>query len=307
MTTTSQFDLMVSQQDAQLLEQVREILARPVPKFAAELVYAAQQEQQVWFRALLEGKATPRHPHQIMHARRVNQRLVYLINNLEKWPAPVPIQAVRATRAVDVMGDLSDPAWGDAQVYPLSYRCNLAQKVGMTPGTCRVLWDDRYLYLGYEFIKHGVFAPVFARNGAVYNHDCAELFLRPDINTYRYYEINPSPSGSVYDAALDKNPNGWYGACNVNFDVQDLKLGWRIWDGSHRADGLSRYTIEMGVPWAEVLPSNMKATAGTKMEALLAGSVEFDITRDFEHGYYCHSPILAHFHNPDGFAPMMLG
>jgi hypothetical protein len=306
MTTTSQFDLGVTEQDAQLLEQVREILARPVPKFAAELVYLAQEERQLEFRAMLAGTVKPRKPHQLMYARRINQRLVYLINNLDKWPAPIPIEAVHVSKPVDMAGDMLDPVWGDAKVYPLSYRCNWAEKVGVSPGSARVLWDETYLYLGYEFIKHGVYAPLFPRNGAVYEHDCAELFFRPDVNTQRYYEINPSPSGSIYDAALDKDPNGWYGECDVNFDVQNLKLGWKIWDGTHRADGLSRYTLEMAVPWSEVLPGNIKAVAGAKMQALLAGSVEFDMNRDFEHGYYCHSPMLSHFHNPDGFAPMTL-
>ncbi len=306
MTTTSPHALTLTEQDAQLLEQVREILARPVPKFARELVDLAKEERQTRLRAVLAGKEAARKPHELMYARRINQRLVHLVKNLDKWPSPVPVRAVRASRPVDIVGDLLDPVWAEAVVYPLSYRCNWAEQVGITPGNARVLWDDKYLYVGYEFIKHGVYAPIFPRNGPVYDHDCAELFLRPDINSQRYYEINPSPSGSVYDSALDKNPNGWYGECDVNFDVQNLQLGWRVWDGSHRPDGLSRYTLEMGVPWSEVLPANIKAVAGTVMQVLLAGSVEFDMNRDFEHGYYCHSPILAHFHNPDGFAPMTL-
>jgi hypothetical protein len=306
MTTTSSYALTVTDQDAQLLEQVREILSRPVPKFAQELLDLARQERQVKLRALLSGKERATKAHEIMYARRINQRLVYLINNLDKWPAPTAVTAVRASGPVDIVGDLSDPSWADAQVYPLAYRCNWADKVLIPPGTARVLWDDAHLYVGFEFIKHGLYAPIFARNGPVYDHDCGELFLRPDIKSQRYYEINPSPSGSVYDAMLDKNPKGWYGECDVKFDVQNLKLGWRVWDGSHRADGLTRYTVEMGVPWSQVLTGNVKAAAGTVMQVLLAGSVEFDMNRDFEHGYYCHSPILAHFHNPDGFAPMTL-
>jgi hypothetical protein len=293
-------------EDAKLLEQVDLILSREIPPFARELVYCAREQRQTMLREVLAGRVEPRKPSDLMEARRLNQRLVALINNLDKWPAPVTIRVPQAERPVEITGELADPLWAKANVYPLFHRCNWPDKVGITHGSTRALWDENYLYLAYEFIKHGVFAPVLPRNGEVYEHDCAEFFFRPDPQQYRYYEINASPSGCVYDSALDKNPDRWYGKCNTGFDVQDLKLGWRVWDSTHRADGLTRYVVEMGIPWAEVLPSHVQARAGTQMQALFAGSVEFDSNKDFTHGYYCHSPIMAHFHNPDGFAPMIL-
>jgi hypothetical protein len=99
---------------------------------------------------------------------------------------------------VTVDGDLNDPAWKTAQVYPLSF--SVADKTTLgtevtEAGEARICWDDNYFYLGVKFYDSDVVAE--GKEDQLHHYlmgDVAELFLKPVDKTW-YWEMYVTPAG----------------------------------------------------------------------------------------------------------------
>jgi len=112
---------------------------------------------------------------------------------------PQAVMTARYTAVpVTVDGDLNDPAWKDAQVYPLSF--SVAEKATLgtevtEAGEARICWDDKYFYLGVKFFDSDIVAE--GKDDQLHHYqmgDVAELFLKPAGKTW-YWEMYVTPAG----------------------------------------------------------------------------------------------------------------
>jgi hypothetical protein len=107
--------------------------------------------------------------------------------------------AMRANSGVRFDAVVRDPAWGRAKAVtldtPLSW-----QKQGKAleeTGVARLLWDDSFLYVEFEFEDSDLVA--FGQEDDLEHcqlGDVAEVFLKPDGETW-YWEFHVTPSGKV--------------------------------------------------------------------------------------------------------------
>jgi Carbohydrate-binding family 9 len=67
-------------------------------------------------------------------------------------------------------------------------------------------FDDEYLTVLFCCTDDHVQAPHFEHDAPLYEQDVVEVFLAPN-GIRRYYEIEVSPNGTVFDAAID-SPDG---------------------------------------------------------------------------------------------------
>ncbi len=105
--------------------------------------------------------------------------------------------AARAGKAVRIDGRLEDAVWQQAQVYPLSLSLDAlanGQRL-QEPGTMRLAWDEKALYLGVDFTDSDVVAEGTRDGQPHYTMgDLAEFFIWPEDQTW-YWELYVTPKG----------------------------------------------------------------------------------------------------------------
>ncbi len=98
----------------------------------------------------------------------------------------------RASSPIHVDGKLDEEAW--RQAIPLAFDIPRdQQQQGLTleeKGTGRVLWDDQYLYVAFDFVDSDVVANGTEDDQEHHNlGDVAEIFLKPTDQTW-YWEFH---------------------------------------------------------------------------------------------------------------------
>lgn len=97
-------------------------------------------------------------------------------------------------------GKLDNPAWEKA--LPIQLLDAITGEPGRFPTESRVMYSDKYLYVGFHCQDDYIWGTVTARDGAIYDEECVEVFLNPAGILHQYYEINLSPKNIVYDATV---------------------------------------------------------------------------------------------------------
>lgn len=109
--------------------------------------------------------------------------------------------------AIKVDGFLDEPAWEKAPVVNFTIPKTLQGSISRTEA--RVLYNDKYLYVGFKAYDKDICAHKKERDSATCNDDVLEIFIKPDPvlhpngpNPYYDFEINPL--GTVMDAFVRK-------------------------------------------------------------------------------------------------------
>jgi hypothetical protein len=165
----------------------------------------------------------------------------------ERLAAPRPVYAVRRTTAPPKIDGKAEPAEWSAAAPARAFIFTWDVQTGAKQRTnCRLLWDDRNLYIAYECVDTDVTARVRARDEFVYRDDTVELFLnvRPS-QTAAYYCIETNVLGTVMDYIC---VDAQFYIRRLNLD--DVQIGIQI-DGTLNESGDTDrgWTLEMAVPW----------------------------------------------------------
>ena len=153
----------------------------------------------------------------------------------EPWSTPAGCSPVRLRRA----GDAAPP--------------RLATSVA-------AFYDDEYLSILFSSSDDLVRSTLFAHDAPLYEEDVVEIFITPDV-LERYYELEVSPRGTVFDARVD-SPDGERATMHVDraWNCEGLVAAVRQVTESHGSTtvdtivripfaALERNTPEAGETW----------------------------------------------------------
>lgn len=113
----------------------------------------------------------------------------------------------------------------------------------------KMLWDDKYLYIGAELEEPHVWATITQRDAVIFQDNDFEVFIDPDGDNHQYYEIEINALNTVWDLLLikpyrDGGPavNGW--------DIAGIKTAVHV-DGTLNdpSDRDNGWSVEMALPW----------------------------------------------------------
>jgi hypothetical protein len=158
---------------------------------------------------------------------------------------PVPrYQVKRATGPITVDGKLDDPAWKDAAtltfIFPWEQQTGPKQKT-----VVHLLWDDEYLYAGYDCADTDIVAFYQNRDNPTYQDDAVELFVNPDPSQNFYYGMEMNARATLYDYFY-----AWPQLliARVNFD--GVKLATNIRGTLNQTgDKDEGWSLEVAIPW----------------------------------------------------------
>ena len=121
-------------------------------------------------------------------------------------PDNLPVVEIpRISTTIEPDGVLDEAEWSKAPV--LSFSDSLGRSKPLAYATrLRLLYDDRYLYVGFEAMDRDITERYARRDDPIYEHEAVELFIMPHVRAPalgRYVELQASPGGVVFDASFD--------------------------------------------------------------------------------------------------------
>lgn len=221
------------------------------------------------------------------------------------WPTP-PSVRVPYTKSMPVIdGKLNDAAWQHALVLQGVCVLNEKKRAAGPATTWRLMWDEKYLYLGVSCADTKIIAPRVGHNGPIYDNDCVELFLLPDFAKGVYWELEVSAIGDLFELQYTKKFDHWGSNPNQGVLMQGLLYAAALHGTANKSDDTdSGYGVEMAVPFASLpgAAATAKGTAGQTLRFMLA---RMDRTpTSFTPYAFC--PLLSWTHNIWNYATMTL-
>ena len=165
-----------------------------------------------------------------------------------------------AGAAVTIDGKLDEPAWASAAATGPFVDVGSGRPNPGIPvqGEARLLWDDTFLYAGFEVLEAKVRGgwPAGAQDPHLWEKDTIEIMVDPDGdgNNKDYYELQVNPQNLIFDTQYDGynapngNGRGPFGHEEWSAKLESaIVLHGTIDDDSDTDRG---YTVEAKIPWA---------------------------------------------------------
>ena len=151
----------------------------------------------------------------------------------------------RAVAPIVIDGKLDDPSWKTAAsiqfVFPWESQTGAKQNT-----VAKLLWDDQYLYVGYECQDTDIVAVHTERDDPTYRDDAVEIFINPKPSqTGLYFGLEMNARAVLYDYLM-------YDASYAmkRFNLSGVKLLTNIRGTLNaRGDQDSGWTLEVAIPW----------------------------------------------------------
>lgn len=113
----------------------------------------------------------------------------------------------------------------------------------------KMLWDDKYFYIGAELEEPDVWATLTERDAVIFHDNDFEVFIDPDGDTHEYYEFEMNALNTIWDLFLVK-PYRDDGPAINTWDIKGLKSAVQINGTLNRPENRDGgWTIEVAFPW----------------------------------------------------------
>ncbi len=153
-------------------------------------------------------------------------------------------------KPLKIDGKLNEPAWTKAK-----WTEDFVDIMGPSKPAPRfrtrvkMLWDDKYLYVGAELQEPDIWATLRQRDTVIFRDNDFEVFIDPDGDTHRYCEFEMNALNTVWDLLLIKPYRDIDKAAVNGWDYHGLKTAVSI-DGTlnHPGDKDKKWTVEIAFP-----------------------------------------------------------
>lgn len=177
-------------------------------------------------------------------------------------PMPFPVPQIpfaprhyvcyRTGGPIKVDGKLDEASWRKAAWtdYFVDIRGN-SQPLPRYKTRVKMLWDDKYLYVGAELQEPNLWATLRERDTVIFRDNDFEVFIDPNGSTQPYYETEINALGTVWDLLL-RAPYRDIGDAAINaFDMKGLKVGIGLHGTlDNPSDVDTGWTVEVAFPWS---------------------------------------------------------
>ena len=149
---------------------------------------------------------------------------------------------------LNIDGVLDEPAWDKAQEVELLLTDT--EEKPDNPTQVKLLWNDKYLYIGYFCVDPEIWATIDERDGDLYEEEVVEAFIDADADLRTYLELEVNPLNALFDAfvlnAKDRNQS----ICVMrDWDSKGIKHAVKINGELNSRKGTDKsWTCEIAVP-----------------------------------------------------------
>ena len=297
--------LLPTEEDKQLARQFAAVTKELDQPFgmARELINSMRSNEWTFLPAILES-TKPVNSRILSRARRYVSRTITRLEAAQKLKPPAPQSVTALVGKITIDGKLNELSWKRARESRIQFLH--WEKAKSTAATARLLWDQEFLYVGFSVPDTNIIAPKMQRDSEVWRFDCIELFLMPDKELGKYWEIEISPTGSILDYLCTKYPNQWGSDMQAAETIKGLKIGRTIRGTANQGEGKDDgYIIEVAVPLAQLPGFTQKPEEGSQIHALLGWvNNDSDATSNATTSL-AQVPFLTWFHNVWAYQPFI--
>jgi hypothetical protein len=256
--------------------------------------------------AVMRGEQAVRTEAQLVRPRAYIKDSIEGILKSRTWPEPPVFRIAQARGVIQVDGRGDEESWAAASPIPIAYPYAQTNAINRAPATCRLLWDQRNLYMLFEVADPNIVNTASNRDSSVSQGDCVEIFLLPSKRFGMYWELNISPAGVVYDALAAKAWNRFGGDVRPEEDAA-LTVAATV-DGTlnRESDRDRGYGVEVALPWTELPGFQRGAVSGDSLFTLIGWADKAGLGKPGNPAYFSHTPVLAWFHNIWGYSRLIL-
>jgi hypothetical protein len=113
----------------------------------------------------------------------------------------------------------------------------------------KMLWDDRYFYVAATMEEPDVWGTLTERDAVIYHDNDFEVFIDPDGDTHKYYELEINALGTEWDLFL-VTPYRDGGPALTGWDIRGLLTGVHVMGTLNQPGDRDRgWTTEIAFPW----------------------------------------------------------
>jgi hypothetical protein len=163
---------------------------------------------------------------------------------------PKKYTSYRARHPLKIDGKLADSAWSKAPW--TDYFVDIEGDLKPAPRfrtRAKMLWDDRYLYIGAQLQEPHVWATLTKRDSVIFRDNDFEFFIDPDGDTLNYYEGEINALNTFWDLRLVKPYRDGGPALN-SWDIKGLKKAIHVQGTlNNPQDTDSGWSVEIAIPW----------------------------------------------------------
>lgn len=164
---------------------------------------------------------------------------------------PYKYVAYRTDGDIKIDGVLDEPAWQKALL--TESFADISGEGFPTPAhntQARLLWDDKYLYVGAMLDEPNVWATLTQHDAVIYQDPDFEIFIDPDDDAQNYFEIEMNAIGTLFELFIQK-PYRSPGRAFVTFawDAPGLKADAHIYGTLNKAGDTDKgWSVEFAIP-----------------------------------------------------------
>jgi len=165
-------------------------------------------------------------------------------------PKPERYTCYRASSPIRVDGRLDDAAWLNAPWSPAFVDIEGDAKPKPRFRTrMKMLWDDRYLYIGAELEEPDVWATLTQHDSVIFHDNDFEVFLNPSGDGRNYFEFEINALNTSWDLFLPK-PYREGGKADNSWDIPGLLTAVAVDGNINDPSGRDRgWSVEIAIPW----------------------------------------------------------
>ena len=173
-----------------------------------------------------------------------------------------PYAFTRAWQAPKIDGRLDDACWKDAAVLDIAYVYEGDTEPGIPGTTCRVMWDDTFLYVGYEAVDRDLWSFSDQHDDTMWMGDEVEFFIKPRRTAKLYFEFNFAPNGTFMDSRMVSRGGGGFPRGKAWESGAKVATDMRGTDNNDQDDDAG-YSVEIAIPLASLELKPEVAETGT--------------------------------------------
>ena len=155
----------------------------------------------------------------------------------------------KTNEKLSIDGNLNEVSWKDAK-WSKKFIDIEGAKEPLFETRVKMLWDDKYLYIGAELMDPHINAQLRERDTVIFYDNDFEVFIDPDGDTHSYYEFEINALNTVWDLFLNK-PYRDPGSIAVDgWDIYRLKSAVKIYGTiNNPSDTDEKWTVELAFPY----------------------------------------------------------
>ena len=193
--------------------------------------------------------------------------MVVLLNGCASWGSGdrTEVTATYVSGPITLDGKLDEPAWHRTPAYPLThakqqfrdstvYLQKYFRNGVIEPGKVRLLWNEKYLFVGFEFTDADIIAESAGDQLQHYTlGDTAELFLKPENRSW-YWECYVTPKSHKTSFFFpSRGMRGLPSVFSKTAALKDMKAAAYAKGSLNNSwDGDRKWTAEIAIPRNEV-------------------------------------------------------